>query len=207
MMRLAIGFAFLILAFPTHHLTAQNRTASAAHTGVRVNISYQYYPVKGNTINEIAASLQKNGPRSENSLFYATTTSQTGFSYRRVERGAHCKLENVGVRTDVVMLLPQWVDRSESPERLKRAWDEFLDNLITHEGEHYRIVDESTTRLYQALTGMRADNCALLDSQAKATVEEISGQQTELNHRFDQETGHGMDDGAVWPPKRYRENP
>lgn len=207
MMRLAIGFAFLILAFPTRDIAAQNQTSTAVQPGVRVNISYQYYTVDGTSVREIARSLQDNGPRSDESLFYATTTSQTGFSYRRVERGAYCKLENVGVRTDVVMLLPQWVRRDESPERLRRAWDSFLDKLITHEGEHYRIVDESTTRLYQALTGMRADDCAMLDSQAKATIEEISGQQTELNLRFDKETGHGMDDGAVWPPQRYYENP
>ncbi|MBT8401684.1 MAG: DUF922 domain-containing Zn-dependent protease [Rhodothermia bacterium] len=207
MMRLAIGFVLLFLAFPTHHLAAQDRTSTAVRPGVRTNISYQYYTVEGTAVSEIAESLQANGPRSDKALFYATTTSQTGFSYRRVERGAYCKLENVGVQTDVVMLLPQWVEREDSPERLRRAWDEFLDNLITHEGEHYRIVDESTTRLYQALTGMRADDCAMLDSQAKATIEEISGQQTELNLRFDRETGHGKDDGAVWPPQRYYENP
>ena len=207
MMRLVIGFVLLALAFPIDDTAAQNRTSASIRPGVDVTISYSYYTVEGMTVREISRALTENGPRAGDAIYYATTTSQTGFTYRRVERGAHCRLENVGVKTDVVMLLPQWLQRDDAPEDLRRAWDEFLDRLLTHEGEHYRIVDQSTRRLYRALKGMRATNCSMLDSQAKATIEEISQQQTDLNLRFDERTRHGMDDGAAWPPNGYRENP
>ena len=202
-----LGLFLLTSGYLAWFSAAQNPTTPAIQPGLDVRISYRYYPVTGKTVERIARSMYENGPRSEEDAFYAATSSQTGFSYRTLKGERYCRLDNVGVRTDVVMLLPQWVDRADAPEGLRRAWDKFLDRLLTHEGEHYRIVDKSTRQLFHALAGMRADDCAFLDSQAKITVEEMSAMQTALNVSFDERTDHGTGDGAVWPPPGYRENP
>ena len=105
------------------------------------------------------------------------------------------------------MRLPKWSSRSAADAAVAEAWDSFLEKLMTHEAEHYRIIESGTRQMYNALLDLRAHTCGVLDTQANLKVQQIAARQAEENRRLDERTRHGAAEGAVWPPEAFLKTP
>ena len=73
--------------------------------------------------------------------------------------------------------------------------------LRSHEEGHRNRAKAQGVFLWQSLLGLESDSCgglqALVDETAERVIEEGRAAQLE----YDRETGHGMTQGAVWPPR------
>mgnify|MGYP001816453109 CR=1 FL=1 len=194
---LAVGFSLISRFEPA---VAQSRFASDSSGGLKINGEYSYYDVRGSTVEDIYRSLVENGPRNRGEAFYALTGVETGYRYRHVEEDATCGLVEVGVEANIMMRLPKWRDSEGASPVVREAWEVFLENLMRHEAHHYRIMEDAARRTYNTLLDMKAHSCSVLDTQASLAIQAISDWQVEENRRFDRDTEHGADEGAVWPP-------
>ncbi len=204
---LRCGCALVLFATTAAAASAQTPTASSISPGLDLDVAYVYYDAHGSTPEELHASLRNNGPSTGGATYFAATSSQTGFGYKTEEQNGRCRLTDVGVTVKISMLLPLWGERDRAPEPLRRAWDEFLDRLLLHEGGHVRITDRFSRDLYNGLKTLTANSCNLLDSQSKAFIDDLSRRQDEANSAYDLETRHGMNEGAVWPPSTTAAHP
>lgn len=188
-------------------LQAQERTGRNFAQGLDIDLEYSYYLVTGDTFEEIHRELQAHGPEVDGRRFYALTGVETGFGYRHVEEGSTCRLEDVGVHARVVMRIPQWSATESASVEVQAAWDRFEDRLTRHEGEHYRIIESATRRIYNALRDMRVHSCSVADDRARMIIRNIAADQASANKELDVASRHGALDGAVWPPDGYLPTP
>ncbi len=143
------------------------------------------------------------GPQFEGNTYYALTGVETGFRYRHVEEGQTCALANIGVQARVVMRIPQWSDNRAAAVPVREAWTVFVDRLLGHEAEHYRIIEEGARRIYNGLRDLKVHSCEAADAHAQRMIQQISDDQASANESYDQESNHGAREGAVWPPDGY----
>jgi predicted secreted Zn-dependent protease len=189
------------------HARAQERTGRDFPKGLDVKLEYSYYNVPGASFEEIYRALESRGPEVGGRTFYALTGVETGFRYRHVENGPTCALADVGVQARVVMRIPQWTGGESARPDVSAAWERFLDRLMYHEAEHYRIIEAGARRIYNALRDLRVHSCDVADAHAQQIIKKISDEQAEANEQLDRDTGHGSLEGAVWPPKGYATSP
>jgi predicted secreted Zn-dependent protease len=152
---------------------AQERTGRDFPKGLDIDLEYSYYSVSGHTFEDIRRSLEENGPALDGKTFYALTGVETGFRYRHLEEGSTCRLADVGVHARVVMRIPRLSNAEAAPVEVQVAWDRFVDPLTRHEGEHYRIIENSARQIYNALRDMRVHSCRIADDSAKSIIRQI----------------------------------
>ncbi len=179
---------------------AQERTGRDFPEGLTIDLTYNYYEVDGSTFEDIHRSLQSRGPEVDGRTYYALTGVETGFRYKHVEDGPICKLDDVGVQARVVMRLPQWSGHDAAAKSVRDAWEVFVNRLIRHEAEHYRIIEEGARRIYNHLQDLTVHSCQVADAGAQRIIRRISDDQASANESFDYASNHGARDGAVWPP-------
>ena len=193
----AYSFVALLLAVVSHRAIAQERTGRDFPEGLDIKLEYSYYDIRGHSFEEIHRNLESFGPEVDGQNFYALTGVETGFRYRHVDEGTTCALEDVGVQARVVMRIPQWTSADSAPLDVRVAWERFLDKLMRHEAEHYRIIEAGARRIYNSLRDMRVHSCAFADVHARQIIQQISDEQAAANKQLDRDTGHGSFEGAI----------
>jgi predicted secreted Zn-dependent protease len=182
-------------ATPTPDLAAGGGTAPR----VRSDVTVREYRVQGDDEVEILQSLLANAPVSGEETFFGLTTSELTFRYWRQPDAAGCTLVDLHVDLGVTIDLPVWSPSGAAPYELKRDWDRFAMALKRHEETHRDYAIRGAEEVLEALQGIRAPTCdaAVAEAQRRAERFQI---ETEAAHRhYDDQTGHGRTEGAVWP--------
>ncbi|PLS19919.1 DUF922 domain-containing protein [Neptunicoccus cionae] len=108
-MRKIIVGAFLITAI-----------GQAALAGPKVKEGIRHYSISGNTVEELKASMKKNGPR-----------GYWGYTEWYVKWSGSCK-----VSVDVKYTMPKLASPKKVPADVKAKFDRMYANLLAHEKNH-----------------------------------------------------------------------
>ena len=178
------------------------RASLPARPPVQTRVGTVTYPVEGATETALLRSLLARGPRTDGGVFFGLTTAETDLHYRTVPSAAGCALADVAVDLEVTVTLPDWEPPPDAPPALRRDWGRFLDALRRHEDGHRRIAVEGAEVLHAAVAGLRRPTCEAATADGRRRVARFQVEAAAAHRRFDDETGHGRTQGAVWPVVR-----
>ena len=174
-------------------------TARPAGPAVRTDLQETTYPVDGASADAVLRSLLARGPRERGTPFFGLTTAQMELRFDPVERAGACELRGVGVDLALTVRLPTWDAPVGTPLSLRADWRRFSDALRRHEDEHVQIAKRGADAIVQAVEGLRRATCAEADVDVRRRVDQLQAEVEAAHRAYDEETGHGRTEGAVWP--------
>ncbi len=169
------------------------------HVGVRVVTQDRYYDVRGTTPEEMQATMLANAPMSDGRRVRGRTSWNVRWRYQIRRQGGGCSVEDPRVSLEMIVDLPRWLDSASASDSLVTAWREFYDALHAHEKRHAQISLEGANAVREALSRVQG-SCSTLQDVANREGRAVIDRYRRLNREFDEETRHGIAQGAVWPP-------
>ncbi len=166
---------------------------------VRTRVDERTYAVTGARADEILASMDAAAPRTDGETFFGLTITQLSFRYVHRAEADSCRLRNVQVTLDVSVALPAWTPAPDAPYALRRDWARFDGSLRRHEDRHRVLAEGGAERVRAELDGLAGPTCAEADAEARRRAERLRIETDAAHRRYDDETGHGRTQGAVWP--------
>lgn len=160
------------------------------------------YRVSGFTYDDIFREMQLNGPGADDiGVRLGMHLSEWRWSFRYTsEPGGRCGLGEATVLLRSRIVMPEWTNVSTAPPEIARGWRPFLDALRRHEEGHRNRAKAQGIFLWQALLGLEASDCDELRDIARSTADRVIAEGREAQVAYDRDTGHGLTQGAVWPP-------
>jgi len=161
-----------------------------------------YYDIFGATSSELRNEMDRVGPvDGRGRRGTATTWWHVGWVYRVKTTGTEsCELSSFGVGLDVVTTLPRWRPDSRASKELRKQWDEFAARVKLHEDGHKQIGEAAAAAIERHVREVNErQSCegfkAAIDKVAKETLAEYRRKDVQ----YDQETQHGLTQGAIFP--------
>lgn len=181
--------------------SAGGGVADEARPAARVvtTAQQQPYAVEGATAEELLRSMVARAPESQDGTYFGLTVTELSFRYRHRRTDAGCALNDVHIDLAVRVALPAWTPGPGAGYDLRRDWARFTSNLRRHEDRHRTLAESGADRIRAALDGLEARTCAAVDAEAQRRAEQIQRETDAAHRRYDDETGHGRTQGAVWP--------
>ena len=166
---------------------------------VRTRVEERTYAVTGARADEILASMAAAAPRTDGETFFGLTVTELSFRYVHRAEADSCRLHDVQVTLDVSVALPAWTPAPDAPYALRRDWARFDGSLRRHEDHHRVLAERGAERIRAEMDGLAAPTCAGVDAEARRRAERLRIETDAAHRRYDDETGHGRTQGAVWP--------
>lgn len=118
--------------------------------------------------------------------------------YEAVQNG--CRIGGVVSQVHVTYTLPRWADRASAPPGLRDRWDRYIAGLTAHEKGHGAVAVEVARHIERELVGLHDnESCNAVSLRAAAKVEAVMQRGEDMQRAYDRMTGHGSDQGAVFP--------
>jgi predicted secreted Zn-dependent protease len=161
------------------------------------------YTVTGKTANELSRSLDAQAisdPHEPRSKYYALTEWYVAANWSWKTTGRGCELDRSSISVALTMTLPALATRQGIASDALTKWDPFIANTITHEKGHVtRALDGA--RNYQRELGNLAplNDCSGMNSRMNEIFKRHLDQIDRINVQYDDETDHGVTQGAVFP--------
>jgi predicted secreted Zn-dependent protease len=176
----------------------------AAPPGMHVVEADSVYRVSGFTYDDIYREMQRNGPGADDiGTRLGLHMSQWRYSFELVERpGAGCRLIDPKVLLHSTIILPNWTNVSTAPPAITSGWRPFIAALRRHEEGHRSLAKSQAERLWQSLLGLEARDCEALRERVVTVAGRVLDEGETAQAAYDRETGHGLTQGASWPPRR-----
>ena len=166
---------------------------------VETVVSLTTYPVDGSDETAILHAMARAAPRVDGEVFFGLTVTELSLRYSHHATAASCALSGVRVGLAVQTTLPAWTPGPDAGPDLRRDWARFAANLRRHEDGHRRLAEAGAERVRDALGRLAAPTCAAVDTAARHRAEQVRIETDAEHRRYDDETGHGRTQGAVWP--------
>lgn len=146
--------------------------ASAQAASVKQRVSY--FPVYGDTLEKLEASMLKNGPHFNDGASghpgAATVSFDGTVSYKPTERG--CAVDKADFSLVVDLSLPKWTNRSGASEETVFLWETFERDVVRHEMQHADIARKWVKKLEMAVRNTSsATDCESLEAAVNKTSE------------------------------------
>lgn len=190
---------FLLLAACTSSGIAVPDSLPPLPPSVAVDALDETYAVTGTTMATVTRSLRENGPVVDGRRVFGRHRWNVSWRYRSVPTATHCTLTDVRVSLMSRILLPEWSDRDAADPELVRAWGEFLEGLRTHELGHRALAYRAAAEIERELRRHTAPGCEFIGRNANDRGDFIVSRYRAAQDRYDEETGRGRTQGAVWP--------
>ncbi len=161
---------------------------------------YEYYDIRGRSEQELRGQMCRNGCEVNGETYDSVTSWRWDLHYGYDRSGGTCAVDSLRVALDIRYRYPRWVRSGEFPQALIDKWDGYMKHLVEHEKGHRDLAVDAASELARAVAVMPpAHTCAELDR----TVTELERQRMKkLNsdeQNYDDMTGHGKKQGAVFP--------
>ncbi len=166
-----------------------------------VTEKYEYYEIRGNSEKELRDQMCRNGYTFNDGERYDSVTSwrwKIDYGYDCTPRA--CTPDSFKVALVIIYRYPKWVHTDGAPQPLVDKWDGYMKNLITHEKGHRDMAVEAAAELSRAVAALPpAASCAEFDREVRALGHERMKKLNADQKSYDETTGHGKTQGAVFP--------
>lgn len=180
---------------------AQVSSLGPVPPGMVVRSDEDHYTIFGSTAAELRRSMRESGPTENGRRWDGYTTWNVQWRFRYAMRTGSCRITTMTVEYDSHIVLPRWTAPAGAPAPLRREWNEFARALRAHEEGHRNIGAEAARQVMRRIGALTLPSCTHMAAEANAlghrTLDEFRGRQ----RQYDEETGHGRTQGAVWPPR------
>lgn len=175
----------------------------ASSTGVRAEERTAYYPISGNTANELREAMDRLRPTgSDGKRHDAITTWDIPWRYHVVAVEEWCAVQSIEVSLDLLTTLPKWTNEAGAPAALVKQWRGYLAALAKHEDGHRQLATKAAAAVRELGVHIKVPqraNCAdvgrTIDAAAKALIQEYQAKE----RQYDEETDYGRTQGARFP--------
>lgn len=174
-----------------------------AEPRVDVTRTANRYQIEGDTALELwDAMLDQDLSDPTGDLVFGLSEWTVAWTYRYdPSPDGTCGLHDIDVRLRLDLTLPEWSPPRGASRRLVAQWRAYMNRLLVHERGHEEISLDAARHILDALTGIGPrPTCAGIEEQADALADRLWTESLVANEQYDDETGHGVTQGAVWPP-------
>ncbi|MHB8122130.1 MAG: DUF922 domain-containing protein [Desulfuromonadaceae bacterium] len=171
-----------------------------ASRNLRIDEKYNFYDIKGSSIAELKQQMKRGGTKwNDGKVYAALTTWDIQYDYEIIEKNGRYSIKSVATDISVVYILPNRVTAAtDAPDLHAGEWGKFMDHLKEHEYGHKDISVKTAAEINEALASMGSTSSkADLDKAAKLLVEAKFKQLKKLQIAYDEETQHGITQGAI----------
>lgn len=171
-----------------------------------VKKQYRYYSIAGNTAAELRSQMNQLGPfdSGEGRRYDARTDWYVRWFYRYINQNQQCQINNVNTHVDVIITLPRWEASTGASRSLRVEWERYITALQLHEDGHGINGIHAGQHIYQALWSLPAyPSCEALKAAVEATVQKTVRIYNQKDLAYDQQTQHGLIQGAAFPSSRF----
>lgn len=164
---------------------------------IQVDEQRAFYEVRGSTATELRTAVEDGGP--DNGTSHARTDWQIRWRYTTAGQAGRCGILSGFVTLDLEVTLPRW-NHADDASTLANSWNDYIEALRRHEDAHVNIAISAGKRMVRALRGFRRyPSCFALEKRADAGLRRILRAHRSRQSAYDERTGHGTAQGAVFP--------
>ncbi|MDD2816007.1 MAG: DUF922 domain-containing protein [Thiotrichaceae bacterium] len=161
-----------------------------------VNTDTEYYIVDGVD----AASIREDMNAKRPGKYDAYTSWKVKWRFFWDNKKTSCTITDVKTDVAVKFTLPKLAKDNQADRDAKQRWNHYYRALIAHENGHRDFGIEAATEIETALLSMgQRSNCKTLDVDANELARSVLNKYIADEKRYDVDTRHGMNDGAVFP--------
>lgn len=159
------------------------------------------YAVVGSTAGDLQDAMDATAPMVDGRRVQGAHTWQWWHHYEYKSEGhGECRVTKSVVLVRSVIVLPEWENRATIDRDLVRAWNGYRFRLREHEDGHRTITLASATQLWNAVRSREPSPCASIKTNLRALADSVFVASEELQRQYDDQTSHGLRQGARWPP-------
>lgn len=196
MLRLTLGCLLLVLC----SACASSSESGVYYPGLSIITLDNHYDITGSSIDELYQEMREKGPPSSGHRYYAEARWNIRWSFTTVMRMGQCELDDIEVPMTISITMPQW-EPVDGDTTLLNQWQSFHESLFLHEEGHREIAMDSGREIIKTLKSMKAFSCDTLRDEANRKARELFENYNIRNRLYDKDTRHGINQGAVWPPR------
>jgi predicted secreted Zn-dependent protease len=191
-----------LIRAPTPRPSPTGTPALRLPAGVTVESREASYPITGDSAAALVEAMATRGLRDEaGDAAWALTTWDVVWNYQYVARqGGGCGLGDIRVSVRIEVLMPSWSAPATADGSLVDRWRRFIAAVSVHERGH---VQNALDRAGEVATTLPlldpAATCDALERVADADGAAIIDRGRAWDRDYDDETGHGATQGAVFP--------
>lgn len=175
--------------------------APSAPAEVRHTAERSYYDVVGDSAEALRAQIEALRPRGEDGGRYdAYTRWKLEWRYLYREQRDGCRRTSFRTYLTTTIHLPRWQAPPEAAPELVQRWEAYVAALDRHERRHEAIAIEAAEAVERRVgTIERAADCKTLEAEVNATGEAVIEDYKARQHAYDDQTGHGRNEGVRFP--------
>jgi predicted secreted Zn-dependent protease len=184
-------------------ILAQTGVPVTAADPITIRQHVIYYDVTGSTLDELADSIDVEGPRSLGP-FIAVTDFAYSWEIEAVRNHDAagmpiCRLTGTIVLIKITTTLPRYADIGTAPRSVRGFWKRFIAALTKHEDNHAKDFIAIGSKIPAALDGITAPNCIAAKLLANSRGQEFVDEARQSAVDYDARTNHGVNEGAGFP--------
>jgi predicted secreted Zn-dependent protease len=120
------------------------------------------------------------------------------YAWRNVEGGVI--LQNPKVSVSISTTLPRWTPSKDASPELVARWRTYMHALVLHENSHGAIAIQAGRDIERQLLALPHQPSAdALKQLVESTGQQVLKEARDKENRFDEQTQHGMKQGARFP--------
>lgn len=188
---------------PSIQPTIPEMTTESQFPAPIVRVTYDYYPINGETAMDLREEMMQYGPHSEleERQYDGYTHWHVRWSYDYATLNGGCTITEVESSVDVTFTMPWWNVPTEASGSVVAAWNQYLGALQLHENGHMAHGVAAATEITRTLNQFPAySSCAELREAVSAVTRQIVQYYNQQDVEYDASTQHGLTQGAMFPP-------
>lgn len=165
-----------------------------------VKMSTNYYKVFGSTPREVRRSINEQRPWKRKDAMDGQTDWTVRCKYMVSDEAGVSRVQSMTTETVIVITLPVWHAPKGTPNEYTDRWAKYFTALLRHENGHagYALAAAAEVRR-QAGPIREGPTSAELTRRINDTVNRVLNEFREKDKLYDQETRHGLTQGATFP--------
>ena len=167
---------------------------------LKVTERYKFYNIAGKSVDEWRKQMKQNGTKwNDGSVYSALTSWDIDYSYDISRDGGRYSIKSVNTKVDIVYRLPRLISAGSDPE-LTMLWNEYLARLQEHEFGHKDLAVKAASEINEVFASLGTFASKRdLEREIKLRTEEKFQRLKEIQIAYDDETKHGVTQGAILP--------
>lgn len=168
---------------------------------LKVKEKYEFYDIDGASFEELRQQMKKNGTKwGDGKIYAALTTWDIKYHYEYLFKDGICSIRSVNTDVAIVYHLPRVKLSAREPTSLTEGWTKYVQRLKQHEFGHKDLALKTAAEINETLTALDGfKSSADLDLAAKMAVQAKLKHLDEIQVQYDDDTHHGVSQGAVLP--------
>lgn len=173
----------------------------SAWAAPQITQSYEYYEIHGADETALRRQMDRFGPRGcRGGNYDAFTRWVVNWSYNYLPIPGQCQPFAFEVKADIVTFLPKWLDYTEGPDPLRQKWLPYITALKAHEDQHRELAVAAAAEVEAHIRDIGPQgSCEALADRVQAMGNRVVNLYRGREQDFDRRTGHGADEGAIFP--------